>query len=66
MPQPSFASEAQIEKDGREDAAGNEERFQALGSNVGYIRYALAGRHGGVVRGAFGFPGDYHGEEHAW
>lgn len=65
MPEPSFGREGEVKKNSGNAAAGNEERFEALGTNVGYIGYLLLWLHGDVVRGTLDFPGDEHCEEHA-
>ena len=64
VPQIALRREGEIEEDGRDDAAGDEERFEALGADVGDVGYVLAAVEGCVVRVAFGEPGYQHGEEH--
>ena len=61
----ALSGEGEIEEDGGDGAAGDEEGLEALRADVGYIGYVLGGGHAGVVWGAFDFPGDEHGEEHA-
>ena len=60
--QPALAREAEVKEDGRDAAAGDEERFQALGADVGNVCYALVDGHGRVVRRAFSFPDGEHGD----
>jgi hypothetical protein len=48
MSKPSFRHEREVEEDGRDDAAGDEEGFEALSSDVGDVCYRLVGAHGGV------------------
>ena len=66
MAEPALGGKRKIKEDCGHAAAGDEKRFQTLGTNVGYISYALVGTHGGVVWVSFNLPDDEHGEEHAW
>ncbi len=66
MAEPALGGKRKVQEDCGYAAAGDEKRFQTLGTNVGYISYALVGAHGGIVRVSFNLPDDEHGEEHAW
>lgn len=66
MAEPALGGKREVQEDCGYAAAGDEKRFQTLGTNVGYISYALAGAHGSVVRVPFNLPDDEHGEKHAW
>lgn len=65
MSKPALSHEAEVEEDGGDDGAGDEERFQPVGARVGYVGYRLACLHGWVDGVATGFPVDEEGEEHA-
>ena len=56
----AFGGEGEVEEDGCDDAAGDEERFEAGGAYVGDVGDGLVGFHGGV----FGAGEDYPAEEH--
>ena len=43
--QPTFRCEGEVEKDGGNAAACDEERLQALGADVGDVRYVLIFAH---------------------
>ena len=62
MPQPALREEGEVEEDGGDDAAGDEERFEAVGARVGDVGYRLARIHRGEVRMAFHFPPAEEGE----
>ncbi len=65
MPQPALGREGEIEEEGCDHGASDEEGFEALGADVGNECNGLVGRHGGVVGVALDFPYDEHGKEHA-
>lgn len=64
--EPALRGEGEVEEDGRDDGAGDEERLEPVGAHVGDVGDALVGFHGGVARAALREPDDEHGEEHAW
>ena len=66
MAEPALGGKREVQEDCGYAAAGDEKRFQTLGTNVGNISYTLVGAHGSVVRMSFNLPDDEHGEEHAW
>ena len=62
--QPALRDEGGVEEDGRDDAAGDEEGFEAEGADVGDVGDGLASVHGWVVWVADDGPVDDHGHEH--
>lgn len=62
MSEPTLSHECQVERDGRDDAAGDEERFQSVGSHVRDVGYRLSGFHGWVDGVADDFPPYEHGQ----
>ena len=60
MSEPALRGEGEVEEDGGDDAAGYEERLQALGADVGNVCYVLVGAHGGVMGVAFELPDNQH------
>lgn len=63
--EPPLGHEPQVEEDGGDDGARDEERLQAVGPRVGYVGYRLALLHGRVDGVAYRLPVDEEGEEHA-
>ena len=61
VPQPTLRCKGEVEEDGGDAAAGDEEGLQALGANVGDVGDALAGAHGGVMVMALELPNNQHG-----
>lgn len=61
VPQPALRGEGEVEEDGGNAAACDEQGLQALGPNVGDVRYVLVGAHGGIMGVAFQLPDNQHG-----
>lgn len=64
--EPAVGEEGEVEEDGGEDAAGDEEGLEVVGADVADVGDALGRRHGGVDC-AVGVddPVEEHAEEHA-
>lgn len=59
---PAFGHEAQVKGNRCDDAAGDEQRLEPVGSDVGNVGNVLALFHAGVLRRAADFPMNEHGE----
>lgn len=64
--QPTLGDKRQVEEDGGEDAAGDEERAQAVGTDVADVGDVGSLGHGGVAAAVLvDDPREEHTEEHA-
>lgn len=64
--QPAVGQEGDVEEDGGEDAARDEERLELLGADVADVGDRLAGLHGGVAGAVLvDAPPDQEAEEGA-
>ena len=65
MSQETFGQEGEIEEDGGDTGAGDEERLEGLGAHVGYICDILRRIHGWIVWFSGNVPMDEEAHEHA-
>lgn len=66
MAEPAFGGEAEIEEDGGDDAASDEERLQTVCADVTDVGDVLQGGHGRVLRATLRQPDDEYGEQHGY
>lgn len=60
MSEVAFRSKGEVEEDGCDDAAGNEEGFETVGTDVGDVGDGLARFHGWVLGLGYDRPADEH------
>ena len=60
MSEVAFGEEGEVEEDGCDDAAGDEEGFQAECANVGDVGDVLTFLHGGILGLVQDEPADEH------
>ena len=66
MAQPTFRGKAEVEKDGGDDTACDEERLETRRADVANVGDVLLRLHRGIFWAALGQPDDEHGQEHCY